>query len=310
MSFDSNKKIQVICFGEILWDALPAGLFPGGAPMNVAYHLERLGSSAIPISAVGKDFLGEDFLRRFRAKGIDTRLVAELKDSPTGVVIVELDETGSASYDFRENSAWDHIPLTDKSIEEIKASNAFLFGTLAQRSESNRKALDRVLDEAQETLKIFDVNFRPPYVDLEYTWKLAQRADWIKLNDDELTQLAEFVGGAVDSNGAVVERLELLARAVAGQLSPENPPTICVTAGADGAGVLDAGEWYWAKGQPVKVQDTVGAGDSFLAALVHYRLNAGLSLVNALTRACRIGEWVASQSGATPEYDPSDIIKE
>lgn len=305
----------IVCFGEILWDALPAGLFPGGAPMNVAYHLEKLGATAAPVSAVGKDFLGEDFLRRFRSKGIDTRFVAELTDWPTGVVVVELDEQGKASYDFREGMAWDHIPVTEKILETTRASTALLFGTLALRSQSNREALDQLITAAEQggARKVFDVNFRPPHDDMNLAAELACRADWIKLNDDELEGLVLHAGlqsslqSSAQSETSIGERLKNDVKRASDKMNIPRSTTWCVTAGADGAGLMHEGNWYWAEGRPIQVKDTVGAGDSFLAALLYHTLVRGEAPEQALIKACRTGEFVASQSGATPDYDPSDI---
>lgn len=305
----------IVCFGEILWDALPAGLFPGGAPMNVAYHLERLGAKAAPVSAVGRDFLGEDFLRRFRGKGIDTRFVAELKDWPTGVVVVELDKLGKASYDFREGMAWDHIPVTEKILETTRSSSALLFGTLALRSPANRKALDQLITAAEQggSRKVFDVNFRPPHDDMPLAAELACRADWIKLNDDELEGLVKHAGlpsslqSSTQSETSISERLKNDVQRAADKLNIPSSTTWCVTAGADGAGLMHEGKWFWAEGRSIQVKDTVGAGDSFLAALLYHTTVAGQSPEQALVKACRTGEFVASQSGATPDYDPSDI---
>ncbi|HEY5812530.1 MAG TPA: PfkB family carbohydrate kinase, partial [Terrimicrobiaceae bacterium] len=76
----------VLCFGEVLWDCLPRGLFPGGAPINVAYHLQKLGMTAFPVTAVGKDFLGQELIRRLEQWGLDTRFVNILPEKQTGVV--------------------------------------------------------------------------------------------------------------------------------------------------------------------------------------------------------------------------------
>jgi fructokinase len=77
---------------------------------------------------------------------------------------------------------------------------------------------------------------------------------------------------------------------------------VVVTAGEHGAGLLRRGRWHWEPGRPVEVVDTVGAGDAFLASLVTHLMGGVLSDAECLARACRLGEWVASQRGATPNY--------
>src|SRR5262245_58736537 len=64
MTRSNSHHATIVCFGEALWDILPRGIFLGGAPLNVAYHLSRHGVRALPVSAVGRDFLGDEALRR------------------------------------------------------------------------------------------------------------------------------------------------------------------------------------------------------------------------------------------------------
>ena len=139
-------------------------------------------------------------------------------------------------------------------------------------------------------MKVFDVNFRPPFDDETRTWELARRSCLVKLNHDEAAQLVEGDSEAYEKN----------ARAIAERSTAER---VCITAGAAGAGLLADGEWYWEASQPVDVADTVGAGDSFLAALVSGLLTEKDSVSVTLARACRLAEFIASQRGAQPDYD-------
>jgi fructokinase len=95
-----RTPLSIACFGEVLWDILPQGIFLGGAPMNVAYHLTRHGVRAIPITAVGRDFLGDEALRRIAAWPAETTFVTRHRRRPTGVVRASLDARGVASYEI------------------------------------------------------------------------------------------------------------------------------------------------------------------------------------------------------------------
>jgi fructokinase len=152
--------------------------------------------------------------------------------------------------------------------------------------------LDAVLEKMAGGLKIYDVNLRPPFDDAETIRYLATKSDLIKLNDEELEVVTHGVYPAMS--------LEKAAREYAAQVGCKR---LCVTAGARGAGLLDVGKWYWVDGRSVVVKDTVGAGDSFLAALIHGLVGPTSRPPDAiLTRACRLGEFVASSDGATPHY--------
>lgn len=281
---------MVICFGEVLWDCLPRGLFPGGAPINVAYHLRRFGVEALPLTAVGQDFLGRELLRRFEGWDLSPALVSEV-EQPTGAVIAELDAAGVAAYTFLEDVAWDHIPLTEATRERASTAAALVFGTLAQRSSENRERLAELRAIAVDAKAVYDVNLRPPYDPPELVWELARGCDLIKLNDDELGRL---MGTPFDVGG-----LEAGARRFAERTGCDR---ICVTAGKNGAGLLWEGDWYFESPQPITIKDTVGAGDSFLAALLQGWLQVGLPPAKSLERAVRVAEFVAGCDGATPPY--------
>ncbi|HEX5322948.1 MAG TPA: PfkB family carbohydrate kinase, partial [Capsulimonadaceae bacterium] len=282
------KQPYVLCFGEVLWDCVPRGLFLGGAPANVAYHLTRNGCRAALVSAIGNDFLGDEILRRVKEWGVDTQLITRVREKQTGVVLVDLSDPSHPSYDIVRDVAWDHISGSPELRQAVKMADALVFGTLAQRTAGNRALLEELLLEAGG-LKVFDVNFRPPFIDLDLALALGRRSDLIKLNEDELGQLLPDA-----ANESLLERAEKLAARTGCQ-------KVCVTCGEKGAGLLIDGRWHWADSLPTEVKDTIGAGDAFLAALT-----AGL-LVDAqpdqiLVRAARLAEFVAARDGATPEY--------
>jgi fructokinase len=290
---ENHANAAVLCFGEMLWDSLPRGLFPGGAPMNVAYHLRQLGLRAAPVSAVGRDALGDELLRRVTAWDLKTDFIRVRDDKPTGLVRVRI-EKGGPAYDIVENAAWDWIELPETPPESVGQTGALIFGTLAQRAEQNRKQFARLRELCGQALKVFDVNLRPPYDSPELVWSLAKTADVIKLNHDEAMRLLGKIYATAE--------LESAARDLSART---NCPRVCITAGGDGSGLLMDSHWTWLPSNPIKAKSTVGAGDSFLAALVHGLLAGNKSSEDILTRARALAEFVASQDGATPAYTVS-----
>lgn len=292
-----NRQPKVICFGEILWDFLPAGLFPGGAPFNVAYHLSRHGIAVRLVSGIGRDLLGEELTRRLDNWGIGTELLTLHQGLPTGYVRAELGGAGDASYDIVQSVAWDQILATMDVVKEAVEAQALVFGSLAQRTAFNQNALKRIFAVLPENAwRIFDVNLRPPHDDPDtvsgLVSELASESTVLKLNAEEAARIA---ADEKESPG----REEDDARTLAEKHGCE---IVCVTAGARGAGLLRKNKWHWEKGKKVKVADTVGSGDAFLASLVSGFLNNTGSDAEILERACRLGEWMATQRGATPDY--------
>lgn len=281
---------HILCFGEVLWDSLPAGLFPGGAPLNVAYHLRMLGLAPIVVSAVGRDRLGEEMRRRFDVWGLDARGVRVDPTRETGLSRVALVD-GSPRYEIVEGVAWDEIEASPEILELARSSVAIVFGSLAQRSPTNRTQLRTLLAANPAALKVFDVNLRRPFDSSAIVWSLASAADLVKLNVDELAALLGETLSPAD--------FEIAVRRFARRAGVDQ---VCLTAGALGAGLLLEDRWAWRPSRPVAVRDSVGAGDAFLAALLFGRLRRAESPAATLRRACRLARVVVSRDGATPAY--------
>ena len=293
---------EFYAFGEILWDCLPSGRHAGGAPFNVAAHLAQLGVPARLISAVGQDALGDEILQVARDKNVDTRFVSRVRVGlPTGTVIARVDASGNAAYELVQPVAWDEIRVPAAALAAVAASRAFIFGSLAGRSPYNREQLGRLLALAGP-VKFFDVNLRPPFAEPPQIIELARRADVLKLNHDEVGQLAMYLraGRAAPNPPASVDEVAAACAALAGATAARR---ICVTMGAAGAVLWDDGQVAHAPAPPTVVRDTVGAGDAFMAGLM-VGLTHGADRQTVLRTACQLGAYVASHHGATPLLPP------
>ncbi len=287
----------MFCFGEVLWDCLPSGLYLGGAPFNVASHLARLGVNVRMVSAVGDDVLGAEALSRMDALGVDTRYVPVLKGRQTGSVGVKLDTLGNASYTIRENVAWDHIPLMQGLPEEMFRASALVFGTLALRSEQNMRCLEALL-EVEWPMRVYDVNLREPYYSMEQVLTLARLADLVKCNEEEARLIC--------SAPASVNQ-ETLLRMLA---DITNAGRVCITLGPRGALYMGPTGILHAVAPKVRTVDSVGAGDAFLAAIVAAIVQGKENHPDFLLRACRLGAYVATCEGAVPPYRAASFALE
>ena len=288
---------EVLCVGELLWDALPAGLFLGGAPFNVACHLRAAGVPVAMVSRVGADQLGEEALRRAARHGVDGSLVQVDPTLPTGFVRVAVDAAGHPAFDIVAPAAWDAIALTDALRARAAGARAIVYGTLAQRAPATRVTLERLL-AATPALRVLDVNLRPPHVDREIVRRSLASAAVVKVSEDELRRLAGWFalpGGDDPVPGP---------RTVEGLAAAFACGTVCVTRGSRGAALWRDGRWTEHPGYEVEVRDTVGAGDAFLAVLLAGLLG-GADDRAALQHANLIGAYVATQQGAVPEDLPA-----
>tara|TARA_B110000211_G_scaffold46452_3_gene49682 strand:+ start:16615 stop:17493 length:879 start_codon:yes stop_codon:yes gene_type:complete len=283
------------CFGEVLWDVFPEEVKMGGAPLNVAFRLRKFERPVAIISAVGNDVLGDRLLQYLDDNLINTAFIQKNKDYQTGKVHVLLDTSGSASYEIQHPAAWDHIQLNKEVSERVERSKVFVFGSLACRSPVSKHTLFALLKVAN--FKVFDVNLRPPYFSQEILSKLMSSATFIKFNEEELELISQKFGSSFT---AVEDNMGFISKTFGAKY-------ICVTKGAAGAVLLIEKQFYYNSGYKISVKDTVGAGDSFLATLIH-NLLSNIESQTALDRACAFGTLVAGSDGANPEIRERDIL--
>ena len=289
-----SKTINAVCFGEVLYDIFPNSEKIGGAPLNVASRLSANGIKTSMISSVGKDEKGKNLLEYLKSRNIDHSLVAETLDFQTGVVTVELDDSGSASYTIEHPAAWDKIEISAEMIDKVKTTDAFLFGSLVCRDQKSRATLTELLKHAK--FAVFDINLRPPHYEKEILEDLILKAHFIKFNDDELYEIAAMFDSPFNS---LEQNLSYMAKIT-------NAKTICVTKGSHGAVLFTEGNLFYNSGYKIKVADTVGAGDSFLGSLISKLLQKE-EPQKALNYACAIGALVASKEGANPKFTSEEI---
>jgi fructokinase len=290
----ASKKLKAVCFGEILFDVFPKLKKIGGAPLNVASRLKSFGVDVTMISAVGNDENGKELLEYFTNLDIDTSSIQVKENYPTGVVNVRLNEKGNASYDITYPSAWDKIRLAIDDAVLVKDADFFLYGSLASRDESTKKTLLQLLEVAK--YKIFDVNLRVPHYTENTLIELMNFADFIKFNDDELFEIANYLNS---NHRSLEQNIKFIAKET-------NTDTICVTLGSHGAVLYCKEKFYNNCGFKVDVVDTVGSGDSFLASLVTKLFNE-VDPQEAINFACAVGAIVAQNEGANPEISQSEI---
>lgn len=290
-----EHKRKVLCIGEVLWDALPGGLYLGGAPLNVCYHLNQLGITADMCSKVGNDRLGKEALQRITDNDISAEYIQTDDKEETGFVKVEVEENGEPTYDIIKPAAWDFIERKASLKKGAENSWGMVFGSLAQRHPESRSTIQELWD--CDTKKILDINLRPPYTDKNIIRDSLEVADIIKMNKDELTHLIKWYSLPGDRHEAV-EKLAIRFKC----------SLICITEGAKGAMMYQGSSWYGHKGYPVKAKDSVGAGDAFFATLIHgiQHEKKGEELLKYANAA---GSLVAQKDGAMPEYSLSDIRK-
>lgn len=280
----------LVSVGEILWDQYPSFRLLGGAPFNLAAHAARLGFSSYLISAVGMDEAGDEAMAQAAAVGVDMTYTRRHPTWATGIVDVKLSPEGHPDYHLRRPSAWEEPLLSPCQVDTLRALRPawLVCGTLQQTCPMARAARLTL----RGTPLFYDVNLRPGFEDPTTVAELLESSTVVKCNESELAWLGRELQLEGDPAEALLRRYPLAA--------------LCVTLGADGCALYANGEVVRARPLPVQVVDTVGAGDSFSAALL-YGLTRQWPLDQTARFANALGGIVASRSGAIPEWTREEL---
>ncbi len=293
----ATKKFQSVGIGEILWDMLPGGKKLGGATTNFAFHAHQLGVRSFIVSSVGDDAPGKEILGKLRELNLSTGYIAIHTGYETGIVQVRL-EDGIPEFEIREGVAWDHIPWNTALKELAALCDAVCFGSLAQRSEMSRMTIRNFLKYTKPgCLRVCDINLRQHFYNTDIIESSLQLASVLKLNNEELAVVAEnfsLSGSEKAILEILMDRFELTM--------------IALTKGDKGSLLKTNNKESFLEVPKVKVKDTVGAGDSFTAAMVVGLLN-GKPLQEIHQAANETAAYVCSQEGATPVLSERFINK-
>ncbi len=278
---------KVIGIGETVWDVFPSGKRLGGAPVNFAFFAKEFGAESYPVSAIGIDSLGDETLEALKRTGLNLDYI-QRNDNPTSRVLVTMDSAGVPEYEIVEGVAWDFMSCNSKTLDLFKDADVICWGTLAQRSKKSCESVLKMIDSAPEScLKVYDINLRQHYYSREIVEASLERADVLKLNEDELPVVAELFsipGSAAERISALIRRFSL--------------KSVIFTQGSVCSEVYGPDGLLSHKDTPkVNVIDTVGAGDSFTATYVMSRIN-GESVEAAHEKAVEVSAFVCTCSGA------------
>jgi fructokinase len=285
--------VNVISIGEVLWDIVGQEEHLGGATFNFSAHLTRLGHRVSFISAVGEDELGHKVIDHMSRLGMATDYLRTEKDHATGTVSVALASDGQPKFVLHRPAAYDFPQLTAAQFDRLFSQPVdwIYFGTLHQIYSQTRQLTENLLNRSSGARRFYDVNLRADSYTPELIQLLMSRATIVKLNHEEVDAIARMLGTRHGS-------LEEFCRNYTDRYRWAG---VCITRGSLGCTVLMSGQYIEARGYPVQVVDTVGAGDAFAAAFLH-GLGSGWPTSAIADFANRVGALVASRRGAIPDW--------
>lgn len=281
---------MILVLGEILFDLFPDGRRIGGAPFNFAFHLKQLGFEVAFVSRVGRDDLGEEILSFIAEKGFDPGHIQVDPYRATGTVEIEVTGEGDHRFSILRNRAYDHLEWNG-TLQSLCTSGPEMvyYGTLIQRSSKGRTIVAQILTHSPDALRFCDVNLRPDCWTRETARNAMNQAHILKLNREELDILVP------PADQDPVHRAH-------GLLGPGGQGLVILTQGEKGAvWVTDQGTLTAPAGRdtPLRIADTVGAGDAYAAMAAAGRL-AGLPDRETLVLAQEFAGFICTVRGALP----------
>ncbi|MER7755906.1 carbohydrate kinase [Kitasatospora sp. NPDC097643] len=286
---DSHVLVIGECVADIVrTDGAPDRVHAGGSPANVAYGLARLGRPAVLLTELGDDANGRLIRAHLESAGVTVRAAAVAR---TPSAVVRLDGQGRADYTF--DIGWT-LPRTGPAIASEDSSEdapaAVHIGSIAAVTEPGAAAVRALVRRWRGRAEVsYDPNVRPALMGersraVRRVEECVALSDVVKASDEDLAWL--YPGEP--------------AEAVARRWLALGPAVVAVTRGADGAFALTAdGGRAAVDVVRVPVADTVGAGDSFMAALLHARAT-GAPLDACLGQAATAAALTVSRPGANP----------
>ncbi|HEY0678200.1 MAG TPA: PfkB family carbohydrate kinase, partial [Chitinophagaceae bacterium] len=251
-------------------------------------HLHKLEKEPALITRIGTDDRGKELERIFSSHGVYTGYFQHDPEHETGVVYAHPRSDHEMVYDIVKPVAWDFISWRDEYANLVGKADFFVFGSLAARGEVSHRTLMHLLESAGK--RVFDINLRSPHYNQQLIEILLQKTNILKLNESELNLIAGWFGYQDTIEDSVLRIMEKFG-----------VETVVVTMGKDGAMLFMQNQVFAHKGFHVKVADTVGSGDAFLAGLLSKLLDHALP-AEALEYACGMGAFIASKTGACPDY--------
>lgn len=290
-------KKTILAFGEVLWDILPSCTVLGGAPFNFVYRVNSLGDTGLMVSRLGRDELGQKAFEQVTELGLDTTYIQWDDHLPTGTVQVSFDEENNPDYVIIPQVAYDQIELTDALLEAASTVDCLCFGTLSQRSEKSRKTVEQLLAKASKSLKLLDINLRKDCYNLETVTFSLQKADVLKLNEEEARRLGRMLDVRYQNLPEFCEQM----------LDRWHLRHCLVTLGEEGVFAMSAqDERVYVPGYRIRLVDSLGSGDAFTAGFVHNILRE-----KSISQACEFGNMlgalVATKKGATAALTQEEI---
>ncbi len=322
--------MDIVCLGELLVDMFPAETGrrltevtafnpkPGGAPANVAVAARRLGAQTAFIGKVGEDLFGYHLAEVLADEHVETRGIRYDAEARTTMAIIAKPDAHTAEFVFYRNPGADtRLQPDELDVELLQNTRAFHFGSLSLTDEPVRSATYEAVRIAGEAgaLLSYDVNYRPtlwsnPDDALRAAQDMVPRVNLLKVNETELALLAEV--DRVEADQAVLDT-------AADILLAKGPELIIVTLGQHGSYFRCAAGSSFIPPFVVETVDSVGCGDSFIAALLtqivvpHSDWHEALTvetMQTAMRYANAAGALTATKQGVIPALPTSAQVTE
>lgn len=308
--------MKVICYGEVVIDLIAENrstILPkvGGAPLNVAVGLRRLGARSLFVSSIGADWFGKLAIEYLDSNGVDHSLALR-KSLATRLALIFHDKNNERSFEFSQGLAAENV-LPEKELRSAcsPGPGVFYYGSFPFAKGNSLNAFEKHVRRMRDagTVTLFDPNLRleiftSPSDAIKKCRRLAAFADVVRLNVEELLHLMRLTNDYRNKKS--------LIRKAAAALAKNGPRAIFITDGSQGSYFFSAGEIEYCPAFAVDAVDTTGCGDAFTAAVIaeHLCTKKSVPVPDVLLFANAAGALAATKMGGGDSMPTRQSVEE
>ena len=279
------KHIKILSLGDIIWDIYPDKKCMGGAALNFAAHVAKLGASSYMLSCLGDDELGHEALKVIESYNVNHKYIS-FNDKDTAKCIVTLDENKVPTFSTIKDAPFDFLQVDESLFEE--KFDALSFGSVTYRGKDNYYQVKKIIDSKICGKLFFDINLRKPFFDNKTIVYTLKHCNILKASEEELSYIIKNI-----FNGKEEGYLNDIKKVY--NHFP-NIELILLTCGEEGSYAYQGKDdvLTYQEAFKVKVISTVGAGDCFGATFLVNYLN-GDSIKECLYKANKAASIVVNK---------------
>lgn len=291
-------NIQIVAFGEVVWDILPSGKVLGGTPLNLVFRCNSFNGQGFLLSRVGDDDFGNEAIEKLKELNISDDNVQMDSEFPTGTVHISFEDNYNPRYIVTPEVAFDHIEFSAEALKLVRNADCLFYGLLPQRFGISKNTLRELINESPDSLHFFDLKLFEHFFNIKVVENLLERSNIVRIKEKEIGFLSAQLGLNTDDLSDFSAKLSAKYKI----------DIILVTRGQNGVFAYHHKKGaFYDPGYNIESIDNVGSGMAFSAGFILYYLNRK-SIQQALNFGNAAGALNTTKRGATSYFNKKDVL--